>query len=522
MPLIIEQQPSPLVPHEFKPTEWIIRKTDILATTGGNAQIYVSFPDSAGGAAGQDITLLGVTFSTSASSSPYTSISWYYSPDAETAAKNFANMVRTSYLFAGWSISVAPSGANWLVTMIRNETGALAEFTNSVAGLTPTVSMSPVNGIDEVRSTDRFWYQFWEDNEAISEQKFAFFDRTGRVRVDAESTARQVLGVTDPYILWTTSRYDERMSRQVYLRFGTLTTGEGCDTAYGQSYESPNITVVNALFQHEKVLRFLPYTPNYTLPVKWLTSRPADRVICRESYEWTSVFLQRSALFPDGFYRVVYTYYNSAGGVLNTKTENLTNQPDGVYHVPTGPANGIHPAGVIGLAEYYTIEVEVRGDDLGYAQYSETHTLRLNGCNCWAAEVYFLEDAGSWRTVVFENVESRSIEMGAVEWQGPVQYSRYGGTTDGIRLYQDGGIESFADDAQAVFVLVTERVNESNRKAYEEFLRSSRHVILTSSDFFNPVTRRIIVERGNYGVYQRGEQKRLLIPFRFNTYQRVR
>lgn len=520
--LVIERQPSPLVPHEFKPTEWAIRKTDILTVTGGNAQIYVAFSDGSAGAAGQEITLLGQTFTTSASSSAYTSISWYYSGTAEEAAKNFANMVRTSYLFAGWSISVSGTGAGWLVTMIRNEVGALSEFTNSVSGLSPSASLSDVNGIDEVRSTDRFWYQFWEGNEAISEQKFAFFDQTGRVRVDAESTARQVLGVTDPYLLWTSPRYDERMSRQIYLRFGTLTQGDGCDTSYGESYESPDITIVNALFQHEKVLRFYPYTPNYTLPVKWMTARPTERNTCRESYEWMAIFLQRSALFPDRFYRIVYTYYNSVGGVLNTKTENLTNQPDGVYHVPTGPGNGIHPTGVISLASYYTVQVQVRGDDLEYTTYSETHTLRLTSCNCWAAEVYYLEDAGSWHTVVFENVDSRSIEMSAVEWQGPVTYSQYGGTPDGIRLYQDGGLESFADDAQAVFVLVTERVNESNRKAYEEFLRSSRHIILTSSDAINPVTRRIIVDRGNYGVYTRGEQKRLLIPFRFNTVMRTR
>lgn len=522
MPLVIEQQPSPLIPHELKPTEWIIRKTDIITVAGTQAQIFVSFADTAGGAAGQDITLLGETFSTSASTSAYTSISWYYSATGETAAKNFANMARTSYLFAGWSISVAESAGSWLVTMTRNETGALAEFTNDISGLSPSATLSDVNGTDEVRSTDRFWYQFWEGNEAISEQKFAFFDETGRVRVDAEGTARQVLGVTDPYVIWTSSRYDERMSRQVYLRFGTLTQGESCDVSYGLSYESPDITIVNSLFQHEKTLRFYPFTPNYTMPVKWLTDRPSDRNICKESYEWMAIFLQRSALFTNGFYRIIYTYYNAAGGVLNTKTENITNVPDGVYHVPTGPANGIHPTGVIALASYYTIQVEVQGDDSGYTEYSEAHTLRLSSCSCWAAEVYYLEDTGAWRTVVFENVESRAIEMSAVEWRGPIQYSRYGGTTDGFRLYQDGGIESFADDAQAVFVLVTERINENNRKAYEEFLRSSRHVILTSSDTFNPVTRRIVVDRGNYGVYQRGEQKRLLIPFRFNTYQRVR
>lgn len=519
--LIIEQQPSVLIPHQIKPTEWLIRKTDHVVTPGVKARIIVSF-NAGGGANGQEITLNGQTFTTA--SGTYTAETWNYSATVSTAAKNFANMIRSSYAFHNWSISVDGSAAPiWTVYIEANETGLVSPFDNDMSTLSPApVSTSFDAGTDEVLSGDKFWYQFWQGNNPVSEQKFAAFDATGRVRVDAYGLARNTLGIVDPLITWTSSRFDERASQEIYLRFGSYSESDNCTRAFNQSYESPNIRLVNSIFQHEYVLGFYPFTPNFTLPVRWLTQRPMDRWICRESYDFCAVFLQRTALFTNGFYRVIYTYYNDSDGVLNTKTENLTNYPDGVYHVPIGPANLVHPAGVIALAAYYTVQVFVQGGDSNYVAYSELMTLQLNSCNCWAAEVYYLEDTGSWRTVVFEKVDSRSIEMDAVEWTAPVEHSYSGGPINGIQLYQNGGTESRADEARKVFALVTERITEYNRKAYEDFLVSSRHIILTTSDFIPAVTRRIVLERGTYGVYQRGESKRLVIPFRFNTNLRTR
>lgn len=519
MPLIIEQQPSVFIPHELKPTEWIVRKTDFFVQEGEAARIVIVF-NAGSGSPGQNITLNGQQFMTDSSTS-YTAETWDYAATPEQAAKNFANMLRSSYAFAEWSVIVREIGGDWNVIIEYPNNGAFDPFENNLGTLTPSVVGSFQNGVDEVRSDDRFWYQFWEGNEALTEQKFAAFDNTGRVRVDTEPLSRQVLGANDPYLLWSGPTVDDQMSRSVYLRFGTYNKGIDCTTSFGQSYESPEITIVNSIFQHDLVRRFTPFTPNYTLPVRWMTARDNDHFICNTSYEWTSIFLQRTALFPDGFWKVEYVYYDTDGNQLDTKTSNLTNRETGVYRIPTGPGNAIHPNSLSNAA-YYTIQVTVEGSDGNYIAYSEMLTIRLNNCNCWAAEVYYLEDAGSWRTVVFEKIEERRIEMSAVEWNSPIEYSRYGGTADGIRLFQNGGKESYAENVDSVYSLVTERITSSNRKAYEELLRSSRHIILTTSDFFPTVTRRVILERGTYGVYRTREATRLVIPFRFNTYQNVR
>lgn len=497
-----------------------MRKTDILTVTGGNAQIYVSF-GSAPGADGQTLTLLGVDFETD-SAIDFTFNTFKYGPTTEDAARNLANMCRASYLFVGWSISVYESAGNWLVRLIKDDAGNLDDFTNDASGLSPTPSLSDVNGIDEVRSTDRFWYQFYEGVNPVSEQKFAAFDENGRVRVNAEPLARNILGITDPYLLWTSSVRDLQASRNIYLRFGTYSQGEDCQYSLNESYETPEITLVNSLFQWDHVTRFLNYTPNYNMPVKWMTARPMERYVCANSYEWCAIWLQRSALFPNGFYKVIYNYYDSDDTLLNTKTELLSNYPDGVYHISIGAANSVHPSGAIAPSAYYTVHVEVQGDDSGYTQYSETQTLTLNTCNCWAAEVYYLEDAGSWRTVVFEHIERRGVEMGEFAFNTPVQYNEYGGPKDAVRLYQDGGRDTLAQDADQVFTLVSERITPHNRKAYEDFVRSSRHIILTTSDFLPLVTRRILIDRTSYTFFQRGESTRMQINFRFNQFLKTR
>jgi len=523
--LIIESSPDAIVPQEQgKPVLWTIRNTNYILTPGIQAQFIILF--NAGGlSAGASFTIGSTDFASSgASVQGYTSTTFYSAPSVAQSAKNFANMIRANYRFVDWSISIdyTTSAPDVIVRCIKGQAGEepAADWINDISALLPIVGDSNfIQGQDETRANTRLWYQFWRANTPISERKTADFDPSGRSRIDAEKLIGQVLSVTAPYLLWNAPTLDALASRRIYLRFGAYRL-DNCEQVFDQVYESPEIHIVNAIYQHNYLSGFRPFTPQITFPCRWMTTREMSRVVCRRSFEWCAIYIQNTSDFHTSFWRVKYTYYNAEDAVIDEQLRGF--KGEGVYHVPTGPQNPCHPAGITAIASYYTVQVQVKNEADEYVPYSELMTIMMDGCNCHVAEIYFLEDAGSWRTIGFERVAQRRVEIQTVDYERPLATNSAGGPVNGLQLFQIGGRYSEAESSDAVFTLTSEKINEHNRAVYEEFLRSKEHYILTSSDILSAATRRVIIDRGSKTLFQRGGVTRLTIDFRFNTEQRVR
>jgi len=525
MSLILETSPDAVVPQELgKPLLWTIRNPDYILTPGVFASM--SFLYSTGGdAPGLAFTLGGVSFTTSgASVEGYTEDTYYPAPTAAAAAENFANMLRSNYRFQGWSISVdyTSSAPSLVVTLVKGETGREPDadwLGNDVSAITGIADSTFVQGTDEVRSNSRLWYQFWRANTPVSEQKTADFDRTGRVRVDGQNMSGQVLGITAPYLLWVAPGIDPLASRNIYLRYGVYTL-DNCEQVFEQVYESPEITIINAIFQHNWLSQFRPYAAQVTFPVNWMTDRPMNRVVCRRSYEWVAVYIQKHSTQNTGTWRVKYTYYNTDGIEIADQTRGF--KGEGVYHVPTGPQNPCHASGAIALSSYYTVQVEVRNSEMEWVPYSVLQTIHMDNCNCHVAEIYYLEDRGSWRTLGFERLSQRRLDIETVDYERPLATNYNGGPLNAIQLFEKGGRYSEAEISEQVWTLTSEKITEHNRGMLEEFLRAKEHYILTSSDVLNIATRRVLIDRGSKVLFQRGSVSRLTVDFRYNVPQRVR
>lgn len=524
MPLILETSPDAVVPQELgKPLLWTIRNPDYILTPGVFASM--SFQYSTGGdASGIAFTLGGVDFETiGATVEGYTESGYYPDTDVTIAAENFANMLRSNYRFQGWSVSVdyQTSAPALIVRVVKGETGEepADDWVNDVSGITGITDSNFIQGTDEVRSNSRLWYQFWRANTPVNEQKTADFDKTGRVRIDGQNMAGQVLGITSPYLLWVNPYLDDLASRRVYLRYGVYTL-DNCEQVFEQVYESPEITIVNAIFQHNWLSQFRPYAPQVTQPVGWMTDRPMDRVVCRRSFEWVAVLVSNFSTVTYGVWRVSYKYYTANDVLLGEQTRAL--KAEGVYHVPTGPQNPCHAAGIVALSSYYTVQVETRNEALEWIPYSELQTIRLDNCNCHVAEIYYLEDRGSWRTLGFERLSQRRLDVETVDYERPLQTNYNGGPLNAVQLFEKGGRYSEAETSEQVFTLTSEKITEHNRGMLEEFLRSKEHYILTSSDVLSAATRRVLIDRGSKVLFQRGSVTRLSVDFRYNVPQRVR
>lgn len=522
--LIIETAPDSVVPQELgKPLLWTIRNPDYILTPGAFASM--SFLYSAGGdASGISFELGGVAFETSgATVEGYTESTYYPAPAVQDAAENFANMIRSNFRFVDWSVSLdyTSSAPAIVINIVKGERGREPDedWVNDVSGITGIGDSNFIQGTDEARANARLWYQFWRANTPISEKKTADFDQTGRVRIDGQNVASQVLGITAPYLLWVQPAFDALASRNIYLRFGVYEL-DNCEQVFEQVYETPEITIVNAIFQHNWLSQFRPYTAQVTQPVNWMTDRAMDRVVCRRSFEWVAIFIMKYSTEFSGSWRVKYVYYNSSGVEIGSATRSF--KGEGVYHVPTGPQNPCHASGVIPLSSYYTVQVEVRNEAMEWVPYSVEQTIRMDNCNCHVAEIYYLEDRGSWQTLGFERLAQRRLEVTTVDFERPLATNYNGGPLNVIQLFQVGGRYSEADISEAVFTLTSEKITEHNRQGLEEFLRSKEHYILTSSDLLNAATRRVLIDRGSKVLFQRGSVSRLTVDFRFNVPQRVR
>lgn len=521
--LVIESQPQQILPnHLGHPIQWIIRKSDYILQQGERPLLGFSFIQDLAGANGQTFTILDNEFTTD-DAQPYTNTSFAYVAGRQEAAENFANMLRSNYLFVGWSIWISVAG---IVTVFaqRDEPGEIpsSDFVNDMSGVSPTIAPTYYAGQNETVSTDLMWYQIWENNTPLTERKVAAFDTFGRSRIEAEPTARRLLGATAPYLLWSFPRRDELMTRRIYLKFGSYSSAD-CNLSFGKVYESAPVTIINNVVQHEYLLGLRYYHQAFTPLARWLSVRRGEYLLCGTSYDWISIFLARSPDFLSGWFQVRYTFYNSAGGEIGTASDGLSNVEEGVYHVPVGAANPIASEALRNAASYWTVQVFARDESLDYLPYSEVITIRKTSCNCKGAEVYYLEELGSWRSVAFERIDERLVDAAEIEWTRPLSGNKSNnyGPENALQLYQDGGDIQQTAEARRRYVLVSEKLTESNRLKWEQFTKSSHHLLLSFSDPLGVATRRINIERGVYGVFKTGEATRLAVPFTFNTKDRV-
>lgn len=506
--LILETQPNPFVPLELSDNpEWTIFNDDLILQSGSLAQLAVLFT-TGGGADAQTFTIGGQEFTTD-SSQDYTSTSFDYSGTLQESVDNFMNMIRSSYVFKDWTVYQADH-ASGLRVFIHSASIGSHTWDNDVAALSPAVTLSENGGQDEIIKDEKLWYQVYHKNEQITDVQEVSFDENGRVRISAKKLARSILSIAYPDITLDTYKEDSSAITSIYLKFGTVTKSNCIDT-FGQVYETAECLLVNAISQHESSTGFQNQTALYDYPNDWMTARSQEIYMNRNSFGFISIYLADTTSLTSNSFKLSIFYHNDSG-VIASK-EITMRGIDGVVMIPVGPANPIHKYAV-NLSTKYTVDISALTSGGGYVGYSKQLTVNIQDSKCAAAEIYYLEDKGSWRTVVFEKIEQRNVEIIEQEYKERL-------SSDLVEVYETGGLNSEAIQSASVFLLQTEIITDSNRKVYEELLRSKYHYILTALDG-EYKARKIIVDRGNYSIITRGGDKRMVIPFRFTTTHNLR
>ena len=301
------------------------------------------------------------------------------------------------------------------------------------------------------------------------------------------------------------------------MRFGSVEFDADCNPTYNKVQKSAEVYVTNSVFQLHLTQEFLPHCPNFVPEIKFLTTRPAEYTICRFSFEWIHIWLEETAVWvpTESDWIIQYNFYNPGGGEIGDYFQTVEPQT-GAVMIAMGPNN----PGVVGAipdgTSYYTVRIFGWQETPGgpqLRQYSETITRHLSSCNCWAAEIYFLGDAGDWQTVVFETLESREVDQLQIEIETPLNWDF---TTRGY-IYPEGERSTYVEEVDQIFAFATGRIDQDwKRKQVEELLRSPEIYIRTAGDLGQAI-RRVIPELSRFSTFTRSEAIHAIIGFRFNA-----
>lgn len=523
MALTLTTQPATVCPNPIsRPIKWVILTTDHILAQGSFALGYIEVQLS-GGVNGETITVMDQILTVD-NTTPYTETTFKADGTIQNTAENLLNCMLSNYHFVDFQLYITTSGTYYRVNFASYEREFRTDWNFDFSGISATMVVSQVNGETVALKDFWLWYQVF-DNQLLLNQvtqqltaRFAY-DPTapttsGTATIDVMGPlARSLVSTTKPIISQTLPKQDLTFSKEIYIRYGGVERIDGVNV-YGMTYKSANIKIVNSVFQLNEVSAFSPYCQTSTNPVKFLSNRPADMNLCTNTFEWIHIWIQKAGDFARWF-RVYYTFYDSSGVALSNLQQLIQFEGAAVIGIGTANANIISVAP--SMTSYYTIRIDgevLDGGGPGYVweQYSEELTRRVKTCNCKAAEVYFQEDKGSWRTMVFEKFSERLLEIETLQVNRRLSYA-----TPVTTLYDEGGKYTETQATDNIFSVVSDRLDERNILTYEEFIRSENHWIRYRSAEGTQYLRRIVMEKSNGSTFRHGESGRLIFKFRFNA-----
>lgn len=518
--LALVAQPNQFCPNpKSRPIQWVIQ-TDEHITSAGSPAFFVVEVVTTGGANGQILVLAGQTFTTN-NSQAYTFNTFNQTGTSEAVADNLANAIRANQYFQDFQVWISnPGGLVWQVNVFNFDNQQYQDWTFDSAGLgAMVVTLSDTNGQGPTIKNARLWYRIYNANLPITKERyrnlpfdpsFPFFTE---VKVPANEVTRAIVKSTMPGLTITDDPIEDfDWSTELQIRFGIYELDADCNPVYGEGQSSDDALVCNAVFQYEHTRSMFDHCPNLISGVKFLTDRPTEMTLCSGTNEWLHIWIENTALWV-GDFKAVYSFYSGTNAI--GESEKTLPDDNQAFIIPAGWAMSFAPMN----ADRYELKIQGQqlneSDDLVWVDYSETITRRRENCNCKAAEIYFLEDRGSFRTSIFEKVVNRTSQASEVTYELPITFEGAYKTT---KYFFEGGIYSEAEMAFNTFRLESKILQTTDdRREFEQMLRSPEIYIKTANQLGEPILRRIIFPKSQLTLSEENAATRVQIDFRFST-----
>ncbi len=520
--LTVQSEPSNLCPNtKDRPIQWLITTDEHIISGGSFASFQVQI-DVTGGPNDEDLILAGVTFSTD-NSTPYTFNTFDPTGTSQQVAQNLADAIQANSVFQEYQVFLTSIGGGiWVVNAVNFNFEVQPNWTFDDTGLTVLqVTLSDTNGTALQVKNMRLWYRLYSDTAPITNERYSAIpiDQTftlySEIPLVLNGAIRPGLTSTMPQFSDDVPVSDLEFHEKVHLRFGLVELDEDCVEIRSLAGSSQSIIAVNTIHQIPDFRLFADHCPNFINRVKWLTDRPLEDNVCQDSYEWAHIWVDNNGVYIGNF-RVQYTLRDINGGTLGDVVRSISDA-ERAWVVPIGPNADALTAATHSWDVVIQGQVEVPGPSIEWQNYSEVITRTKKDCNCKAAELYFQEDRGSFRTITFDKVLNRSVESDEIVYELPIDWEN---SIKGTQYFFDGERYNMAHNSDQVFTLRSERIiNDDIREKYEQLLRSPKVYIRTQNQASTDIMRRIIFPRSAYQTFKgdAGGALKIDIPFRFNN-----
>ncbi len=420
--------------------------------------------------------------------------------------------------------AVLKSSQIWTVNGFAFELGAVDNFTFDDTGLTTlAVTIANTNGSNPIIANMRLWYRLYTGQQPIMKaERYASLPFSSanpfytEVRIVLNELIRSIIKTTLPSFATVIPTQDFNYQEHVTLRFGLVSNDADCNEIRTLGSSSAPAYVVNSVHQLTDTRAFGRHCPRFQTGVRFITDRPAVMELCKTAFEWLHIWIENTGLFVSGF-RAVFTLYDGTGATIGDQNFTI-DEPESAWIIPLH--HSLFPSNTARFT--MVVQGQVLDNDettLIWINYSEQVERTYIECKCVAAEIYFLEDHGGFRTVIFKEKLSEVIEMQETTYRLPIDW-------DDVKFFQyytEGGTFTVAQEAETVFILQSDRViTEDHRIMYEQLLRSPEVYIKTTNDLGQNIHRRIIFPKNSYQTFKKGNGAlKIEIPFRFANKLRV-
>lgn len=510
------------------PLIWELETNDHITQAGVLATFSVEFSFLGSNPNGEQVTIMGHVFEVD-NTNLFTSETWAYQGGAQASATNFSNMLKANFYFQDFNISVASSGSNWIVSAIATTVGVKPGWTFDVSGLTNAVVLTEANGSNLEFEDYRIWYRLYLNEQPVTSVRYADIPYDPQVNpqfatLDLMESARRTLECEPPTLSQSDPDLDTDIIGDFTLRFGNVVIDENCEQSFGLSTISPEVQVVNSVFQLRDFNEFKMHCIQFNQTPEFMNRCTTPNSIGLATYAWLTIYLELKpgeTYHPDDKFRVHFEFFDKTPGTV-VHTQDITEQDSGVWKIPTGTANPNVLPFVTASLTHYTVKIEHQVDPGGgyeWQNYSEVCTYHIANF-CDDIQMYFKEDRGGFGTVQFDRIDSVRIGTESVELE---RYFNNFQSNPNIAL--KGGISDKLQSAALSVTLLSRPIrNEQERLKWEDFLRADIHYYLDTYEAFaeGKTIRRVNIERGGFTTFENGRPTRVAITITFQENLRTR
>ena len=505
---------------------------EYIVAEGVNAMMIFRFNATSTQEDGDSIIINGQTFTVDGSLTESTSTSYNgTSANPQTNSIAFAEMLRLNIAFCEYSIETSQIGGFFVVILEANCFGLQDIWETEQAGLSGVIYTTISNGSNiELKNGYKLLYKLFKEDrtpvcrlEGVVPPLRNCSNLQLPVVVDFQHELSSLVETTIPELTQTAVINDPTIQADFYLKYGSRYIVGDCNMEYGDFKKSNLFRVINSAIQanDEDGMRIHHANGGGRGGIDFLTCRPVKSCVCPETYMWNWLLFDLDDFFENSRPSVLFIAYSlnvefyDSGILVGSSTQLLSQNSDGAYIFPIGPANMmdgiVTPAN--GYDEYrYKVIASITFDTIPFPvsttiNYSIQRTVKVGNCCTSDYQIAFLCSKGGYDTLTCLKKIEHSADTAMTEI---CKDAPCGGEFSERGLYGKTEVNSTTYEKITLETELNPN-NEDWRNFLLDFKASENRFLIDKDKNGEDWRRRVVLEAGSTKIFE--YEKKIKIQF---------